>query len=359
VPAAASRDQKPAARSYARYARTGPYRVGVTTLSLPDRKVEVWYPAAKGATRGKRRDVYHLRDWLPPAIQQLLATANPPFTTDAYRNVKASTHGPFPLVVFSHGFGGYRDQSTFLTTHLASWGFVVVSPDFLERGIASALGQQPKVPKTDLATFRATVDLVRREDARRRSRLHGIVRRGKVAVVGHSAGARDAVLFARERDVVAYVAMAGAGNTAREGTPALEPPRKPSVYLAGAIDGVVPIDSLRTAYAKVPKPKRMVVIGGSGHLNGFSDICEIGAGGGGIVAIAQQAGLPVPPNLAKLGSDGCATPALPSRTVWPVTRHVTTAELRWAFRIDRHPVGLGNSLVKAFPGVTLTYSTSG
>ena len=39
--------------------------------------------------------------------------------------------GRFPLVVFSHGYGGLRTQSSFLTAHLASWGFVVAAPDHL------------------------------------------------------------------------------------------------------------------------------------------------------------------------------------------------------------------------------------
>jgi dienelactone hydrolase len=34
-----------------------------------------------------------------------------------------------PLVVFSHGNSGYREQSTFLTTQLARAGFVVAAPD--------------------------------------------------------------------------------------------------------------------------------------------------------------------------------------------------------------------------------------
>ena len=37
--------------------------------------------------------------------------------------------GPHPLIVFSHGNSGFRRQSTFLTTHLASRGFVVAAPD--------------------------------------------------------------------------------------------------------------------------------------------------------------------------------------------------------------------------------------
>ena len=37
--------------------------------------------------------------------------------------------GRFPVVLFSHGFGGHRRQSTFLCTHLASHGYVVVAMD--------------------------------------------------------------------------------------------------------------------------------------------------------------------------------------------------------------------------------------
>ena len=35
----------------------------------------------------------------------------------------------FPVVIFSHGKGGLRQQSTFYTAVLASHGYVVVSPD--------------------------------------------------------------------------------------------------------------------------------------------------------------------------------------------------------------------------------------
>jgi predicted dienelactone hydrolase len=37
--------------------------------------------------------------------------------------------GPFPLVVYSHGNGGLRYVSAFVTEHLASHGFIVVAPD--------------------------------------------------------------------------------------------------------------------------------------------------------------------------------------------------------------------------------------
>lgn len=35
----------------------------------------------------------------------------------------------YPLLIFSHGAGGTRQQSAKLIEHLSSWGFVVASPD--------------------------------------------------------------------------------------------------------------------------------------------------------------------------------------------------------------------------------------
>src|SRR6185503_5950050 len=38
--------------------------------------------------------------------------------------------GPYPLIVFAHGFTASRVQSGQYTRHLASHGYVVASPDF-------------------------------------------------------------------------------------------------------------------------------------------------------------------------------------------------------------------------------------
>jgi predicted dienelactone hydrolase len=37
--------------------------------------------------------------------------------------------GSWPVIVFSHGFGGIRFQSYFLTERLATHGFIVIAPD--------------------------------------------------------------------------------------------------------------------------------------------------------------------------------------------------------------------------------------
>ena len=55
---------------------------------------------------------------------------------------------------------------------------------------------------------------------------------------------------------------------------------------------VIPAESSRAAFEAMASPKYLVEVGGAGHPV-FSDICLIGADKGGLVAIADQVGIPV------------------------------------------------------------------
>lgn len=97
----------------------GPLAVGVRTLELPSANdpsrtlpTDLWYPAVSDSSDDGHHAAPH------PLHRPHLATVD----ADALS-------GSFPLVVFSHGNSGLRQQSTFLTTHLASWGIGVVAPD--------------------------------------------------------------------------------------------------------------------------------------------------------------------------------------------------------------------------------------
>lgn len=48
-------------------------------------------------------------------------------TTEPGRNAAPASGGPFPVVVFSHGSSGDPAQASYLTEHLAFWGFIVVA----------------------------------------------------------------------------------------------------------------------------------------------------------------------------------------------------------------------------------------
>ena len=84
-------------------------------------------------------------------------------------------------------------------------------------------------------------------------------------------------------------------------------PEKPSLWLTGKTDGIV--DPARTiaAFEQSSAPTRLVLIDDMGHL-GPSDICTIGDSGGGVIGLALDAGLPITPELERLGTDGCGAP---------------------------------------------------
>ncbi len=354
-----------AARSGPPFAGPGPYAAGVTTLDLGDREVEVWYPADRGETDGAQQEVYHLRDWLPPSARQALEevvaaedlprrTADPAHETDAYRDIPASREGPFPVVLFSHGIASYRAGSSFLTTHLASWGFVVAAPDFLERGIAAELGSAPATPLDEADVLRQTIGLMTAEGGASGGQLEGRIAPAGFAVVGHSAGGATSIRFGDEPGVVTYIALA-AGIRSGPGAAPFTPPAPPSMWIGGSIDGVMPLTNVQTGFNRATPPARLVVIGGAGH-QAFSDLCTLGRGGRGVVASAtsdQGSG-----GVSRFASDGCQREAVDLEAGWRVINHYVTAQLRDAFGIEAG-VGLDAATVRGFDEVTVTYTERG
>ncbi|MGB5680384.1 MAG: hypothetical protein WBM47_00940 [Polyangiales bacterium] len=342
------------------YRDPGPWDAGVTTLTLADRGVEVWYPVEPEDTEGLETSPYFIRDFLSPALEALLADAeerlgrefNPPFATDAYRDAAGSGAGPFPLVLFSHGSPAYRTQSTFLTTHLASWGFVVASVDHLEWGLQGFLGTRPDPPMDDVELRRMVIALLEAENERDGAILNGVVSTDQIAVTGHSAGGSASRRFGAEPGVVTYIPISA--GVSSEGMTEL--PDTPSLWLTGTTDGVVDPQRTIDAFEQASAPTRLVLIDNMGHL-GPSDICLIGDTGGGIIGLAQEAGLPVD-SLADIGTDGCGEESLPIEDGWPVIRHFVTAQLRWAFGIDEEPVGISQEIEALFPEATFYYDES-
>jgi predicted dienelactone hydrolase len=111
--------------TYDPFAR-GPFPVAVRTTYLTDAArqrllpTEIWYPAtdayAGQDVAESTRDAYELLPGFPSAWQEAVRDA-------------AARPGSYPLIAFSHGFGGHRRQTTFLCTHFASHGYVVAAPD--------------------------------------------------------------------------------------------------------------------------------------------------------------------------------------------------------------------------------------
>jgi len=340
----------------AAYAQHGPYEVGVTTIQLSDRSMEVWYPVDPADIGTGPRDEYFIRDYISAAFDNLLPPeVNPPFVTDATRGVPASPDGEFPLVLFSHGFASYRTQSTFLTTHLASWGFVVIAPDYLERGLRSVLGEPPAVARTDVAVADEAITAARTASSTPGDLLEGTVDPSAVFPIGHSAGGGTTMRLLSRPDVPSGIPMASGYSLGAllNGSPVL-PQGKPIAWIAAPRDSIASIEDVRRGFQYTPAESKLVEISGAGHVNAFSDICEIGDGG--VAALARATGLPIPEGLLALGDDGCPQPAFKDSTeVWPEVRHFVTAELRLRSGLDPEPVGLGSQVVAQFDDIG-TYS---
>jgi len=357
----------------AAYAEPGPYVVGTTTLDLDGRIVEVWYPADPGSEAGATRDVFEIRQLLPDALKSLVPDElNPRYETAAYRGIPASGDGPFPLVIFAHGFGAYPTEYQFLLTHLASWGFVVAGPDFRERSLLAAFANAGvTTTTTDDATAReqarqrladeaaimtGTRELLAAENDRVGGLLEGRVDTTRVGVAGHSAGVASAVAAA-DVDPAVRTFIAMSGGRPPGGGFELPAPDKPGMVMTGGRDQVAALDRVEGFYESLDPPKRLVVIDDAGH-NSFNDLCVIGIEQGGLVEIAKQVGIPVPEQLERLFNDGCVGEFLPPADAWPPILHFVTAQLRAELGVDPQPVGLGPGVATAFPPATVTYEES-
>ena len=157
---------------------------------LGERLATVYYPADRASASGHPRFSYTEASTLPTALQPILPAAyNTTTTIDAYTDAPGSG-GPYPVVLFSHGFGGERLYYSNLLAGMASWGYVVVSADYLERGLAAqALGPQVHPHRGLRPVHHARLARRRRDGVGQpASVLHGTADPSKVAAVGHSAG---------------------------------------------------------------------------------------------------------------------------------------------------------------------------
>ena len=259
----------------------GPFGVGETTLTLPtdSAPVEVWYPATKQSVAGKPEATYDVADWLPPGLQKLIPAGGYSVTypSGGVTGVPVAP-GRYPLVAFSHGYAGFRDQSTFLTARLASWGFVVAAAGpTTAANLTEVLGgpTAATAKTTDVQDLKATIALMKAKDGSPTSPFARHVDLGLIGAVGHSAGgAAVEALAATDRQVTTFVGLAGATVGAFGATksgPDSMVPHQPGLLMSGTSDQVVSDTSMISAYGRLHSPKRLILVRGAGHLV-FADL---------------------------------------------------------------------------------------
>lgn len=154
---------------------TGPHAVGTVSYDLVDRsredpyseptrprtiRVQLWYPAqieTTAAGNTPRRS-----PWMPDGIEQIRAivrsnefpfflwdhtvrirasawTAAAVATANSAAGTASATADSLPIVIVSHGWGGYRGLHTDVAEELASYGYLVVAPEHVYGAAATLL----------------------------------------------------------------------------------------------------------------------------------------------------------------------------------------------------------------------------
>jgi predicted dienelactone hydrolase len=247
----------------------GPHPVGNTSFELSDPRnpgrllpVDVWYPGSpvEDGSLGEP-DAEHLLN-LPHRAHRDLAAAQ----------------GVFPLILFSHGNSGYRQQSTFLTAHLASWGFVVAAPDhkgntFGEMMVLSDEADRKRVHFE--ARRNRPIDLLAVADhLLNRSENWPGIDPDCVLALGHSYGGWTSIKMPGIDSRIRAVCGLAPASEPFVGRRAFEPdelpfsPALPSLLIAGGEDLLVDLEnSVRPLRARMTAPSGLIVIDGADHFH--------------------------------------------------------------------------------------------
>ena len=259
----------------AQYAARGPYPVGVSWIALPDvddpgREIPtyVWYPA-DGAAWERSPEAAH-----PIGAPHAARKDAPPDTAA----------GPCPLVAFSHGNSGFACQSTFLTTHLASWGMVVTAPDHTGNTFFEMLGienEDERIRVHKQARSDRPRDLGAAIDAVLAGGPWPEASTERIGVAGHSYGGWTAFKMPRRDSRVRAVCGLAPASEPFVGGKAFDPGELPFVggvssLIVSALDDVlIDIDtSVWPLFERLAEPRALVGVRNADHFH-FCDHLEL------------------------------------------------------------------------------------
>jgi fermentation-respiration switch protein FrsA (DUF1100 family) len=354
------------------YRDPGPYAVGVTMFSTADAPVMAWYPADPTVV-GDEPNItgYDITDVLPANVAAAVPSILVPAVEAAgHLDVPLASDGPFPVVLYSHGLGGFARNTSAQAQHLASWGFVVAAPDHGDRDLSAALFTSEDEAladvDADVRELRATLGRLAQENARNEGVLRNGLDLDSVGAIGHGEGGRAVARLANDPDVDLWIGQAPvpplppltpleqlAGIPLADRLADTEPPAKPSLVIVGELDAVVPLGEVRTLFDWLASPKRLVVLAGAGHQV-FTDLCPPLSRQQGLTRSAAT--IPAPIELLTRLEDGCATQGSDLEAALDVVFHLDTAMLRWVFELDASDASLDPAFVESlFAGALASY----
>lgn len=269
-------------------------------------EIEIWYPALPEPEAWV--EIYDVE-----AGSLRLGTFDSPLgaVRDAAPDMRG---GPRPVILFSHGSGGTRLQSIFLSERLASHGFVVIAPDHTGNTLGDYFGGDPDLAQSavdrpqDLSLM---IDTIVEQTDVAFPELAGLLDAELIGATGHSFGGYTCLavggaeldldagreycaehpdefacallddfspdqhsLSFHDPRVKACVALAPGGYQI-VGEEGMSQVSIPSLILAGDADETTPLElEPQPMYEALGSPKWLAVLEGAGHFT-FTDICVL------------------------------------------------------------------------------------
>lgn len=216
----------------------------------------MWYPATEASTEG--------------APERVIGHGAP-----AWRDaIPEHGQGPYPLVIFSHGSGGMRVQSTFYTVHLASLGYVVAAMDHKgntftneSAGIAQSAIDRP----LDVAFV--TAELLTGAEGGD-PLLSGLLDPEKIGITGHSFGAWTSLATLHEGHPFSVSVPVAIPGTEMPSPGHRDDLGIPVLLVTGTRDKATPYPGAEGIYDILGAPRSLIGVENAGH-GSFTDYCGL------------------------------------------------------------------------------------
>jgi predicted dienelactone hydrolase len=277
----------------------------IEVTSEPGRTLtaDVWYPANEESLVAIPRSTYEF-----PGLSYT--------STVAYDSPPVAPNGPFPLIVYSHGSGGLRYVSAFLTEALAARGFVVIAVDHTgNTAIDEFAGTE--LPREEIVRLRpvdirAEIDAMAAANDDPASPFVGAVDASRVGLVGHSAGATGVLQTVadggtgEDADVRAVVGMGPYVDPVTDEQ--LASIELPTMLVSGTRDTTTPIRTqTERAWKRIPgDPLYRVDLKDAGHQS-FTDVCFYQD----LAAAKPETAEPIVEAIDSFAEEGCTPKHLP------------------------------------------------
>lgn len=359
------------------YGVRGPHPVGTMDMVLDNEErplpVTIWYPALNP---DGLEEIYTYPANYPPVFPPLEVYGHALFEA-----APDTANGPYPLVVWSHGFTSFRTMNVFWTEHLASYGFVVIAPDHLGRS-ASEIANEPDtfwpMYYESPVDIQLVVDFA--EAITNEGLMAGIIDMEHIAASGHSSGgftvmqaaggsldmnvlaecevkpSFDCPNAAGQEDNIAQMygmaalpedgiipaivenrldaVVAFAPDQMLFGANGLTNVTVPTLYMAGTNDLLVPFSDIETGFNSLGSDTAYMVVFGEGGHGLFQDTCETF------------------PAMAAFGFyDLCAEKVWDKLRAHDLVNHYATAFMLWQLKGDEDAAAVFGDEPQTFPGV--------